>query len=153
MEETGIWMTENAHWLWWSAGVLLLAGEMIIPGVYLLWIGLAAGVTGVFAWLAPGLEFEGHGLVFAVLAAISIYLGNRFFYRRVDTIADSVVNARGNSYIGKKFVVVEPIKNGQGHVQVGDSRWLAQGPDLPKGALVHVTSVEGTVLVVEAAED
>ncbi len=153
MEETGIWMVENAHWLWWSVGVLLLAGEMLIPGVYLLWIGLASIATGVFAWLLPELGFEGHGLLFAVLSAVSIYTGNRFFYRRAATISDAEVNTSGKRFVGKNFVVVEQIKNGQGHVQVGDSRWLANGPDLPKGAMAHVTAVEGTILVVEAAED
>jgi len=153
MEDTIVWMTENAHWLWWSIGVVLLAGEMLIPGVYLLWIGLAAAITGVFAWSAPGLEFEGHGLIFAVLATISIYVGNRFFYQRASTIDDSQVNDRGKSFIGRQFLVVETIKNGQGHVQVGDSRWMARGPDMPKGTMANVTSVDGTVLVVEAAGD
>ncbi len=153
MEDSFIWMTENAHWLWWSVGVVLLAGEMLIPGVYLLWIGLAAAITGIFAWAAPGLEFEGHGLIFAVLATISIYVGNRFFYQRASTIADSQVNDRGKSFVGRQFLVVETIKNGQGHVQVGDSRWMARGPDMPKGTMVNVTSVDGTVLVVEATGD
>jgi len=153
MEDMIIWMTENAHWLWWSTGVVLLAGEMLIPGVYLLWIGLAAAITGIFAWAAPALEFEGHGLIFAVLATISIYVGNRFFYQRASTIDDTEVNDRGKSFIGNQYLVVEAIKNGHGHVQVGDSRWMARGPDLPKGVMVNVTSVDGTVLVVEAVGD
>lgn len=153
MEDQILWMTENAHWLWWSIGVVLLAGEMLIPGVYLLWIGLASSVTGVFAWLMPGLEFEGHGIIFAVLAAVSIYIGNRFFYQRANTVSDTEVNMRGKSFVGQKLVVVEAITNGRGHVQVGDSRWLAQGPDLPVGAKVHVISVDGTVLMVEAVQD
>lgn len=153
MEDTLVWMTENAHWLWWSIGVVLLAGEMLIPGVYLLWIGLAAAITGIFAWAVPGLVFEGHGLIFAVLATISIYVGNKFFYQRASTIEDSKVNDRGKSFVGQQFLVVEAIKNGKGHVQVGDSRWMAKGPDLPKGTMANVTSVDGTILVVEAVGD
>lgn len=153
MEETLLWMTENAHWLWLSVGVVLLAGEMVLPGVYLLWLGLAAAVTGIYAWMAPGLGFEGHGLIFAVLAIISIYIGNRFFYQRSAEIDDAQVNVRTKKLVGQKFMVVEPIKNGRGHVRVGDSRWLAEGPDMPKGAMAHVTAVEGTVLMVEAVED
>ncbi len=153
MEDTLVWMTENAHWLWLSGGLVLLSGEMILPGAYLLWIGLAATATGGFAWLAPGWEFAGHGLIFAVLATISIYVGNRFFYRNPSILADSLVNDRGQSFIGQQFLVVETIKNGRGHVQVGDSRWMAQGPDMPKGAMAKVSSVDGTVLVVEAVGD
>lgn len=153
MEDTMVWMTENAHWLWWSIGVVLLAGEMLVPGVYLLWIGLAATITGIFAWALPSLEFEGHGLIFAILATISIYVGNRFFYSRASTIAKSKVNDRGKSFVGQQFLVVEAIKNGKGHVQVGDSRWMAKGPDIPKGTMANVTSVDGTILVVEAVRD
>lgn len=153
MEDAFLWMTENAHWLWWSVGVVLLTGEMVVPGVYLLWLGLASAVTGIFAWVAPGLEFEGHGLIFAVLATISIYIGNRYFYKQASEIDDAEVNVRGRGYVGKTFTVVEPIKDGRGHVQVGDSRWLAHGPDMPKGARAHVIAVEGTVLMVEAVEE
>ena len=153
MEEQLAWMVENAHWLWWSAGVLLLAGEMVIPGVYLLWIGLAAAVTGVFAWMFPGLEFEGHGLVFAALSTASIYIGHRYVYGKMGPRPEMVVNKRGHQHVGKTYVVVEAIENGRGHVTVGDSRWLAEGPDTTEGEKVRVISVEGTILKVESVND
>ncbi|MEX0299068.1 MAG: NfeD family protein, partial [Kordiimonas sp.] len=133
MLDSFAWMLEEAHWLWWSAGVLLLAGEMIIPGVYLLWIGMAAALTGVAAWLMPGLDFEGHGLIFAVLAALSVFIGHRYFYSKRAEEPESTVNTRGNRHVGKVYIVAEPIKNGRGHVTVGDSRWLAEGPDAAIG--------------------
>ncbi|MBO6506041.1 MAG: NfeD family protein [Kordiimonadaceae bacterium] len=151
MEEFVTWMTENAQWVWWSLAVILLAGEMVLPGVYLLWLGIAMGVTGVFAWVAPDLGFQGHGLIFAFSATVSIYVGHRYFYMPGTAIKTEGINERGNSYVGQVFEVVVPIKNGRGHVKVGDSRWLARGPDLEKGALAKVVSVDGTVLVVEAA--
>jgi membrane protein implicated in regulation of membrane protease activity len=152
MDEYLDWMIGNADWLWWSAGVLLLVGEMLIPGVYLLWIGLAAAVTGFFAWMTPQLGFEIHGLVFALLAVISIYIGNKFVYKTSREIDDPQVNLKGQKFIGQRFLVVEAIRNGHGHVQVGDSRWLAAGPDMAKGSTAHVTAVDGTVLVVEPVE-
>ena len=153
MEEQFAWMVENAHWLWWFGGVVLLAGEMLIPGVYLLWIGLAASVTGVFAWLFPGLEFEGHGLIFALLGSASIYIGHRFFYGKRGLPPETPVNMRGQQHVGKTFVVVEAIENGRGHVSVGDSRWLAEGPDTPVGEKVRVISVEGTILKVGSVQE
>ncbi|MFC3053456.1 NfeD family protein [Kordiimonas pumila] len=153
MENFISWAIENAHWLWWAAGILLLTGEMVIPGVYLLWLGLAASCTGVVAWLMPGLAFEGHGLVFAALSVVSIYVGHKYFYGAGQTVPDKELNTEGKRHIGKIYEVVEPIKNGSGHVQVADSRWLAEGPDVAKGARVKVISVEGTVLVVEPVAD
>jgi len=153
MEDYFPWMVENAHWLWWSAGILLLAGELAAPGVYLLWIGLAASVTGVFAWGFPGLEFEGHGLIFAVLSTASIYIGHRFFYGERGPAEDMTVNRRGQNHVGKVYVVVEALENGRGHVTVGDSRWLAEGPDTAVGEKVRVISVEGTILKVESVRE
>lgn len=153
MFETLAWMTEEAHWIWWSAGVLLLAGEMILPGVYLLWIGLASALTGIVAWFMPGLGFEGHGLIFSVLAGLSVFVGHRYFYSKRREEPDSTVNTRGQRHIGKCYIVVEAIKNGRGHVTVGDSRWLAEGPDTAIGEKVRVIAVDGTVLMVEALED
>lgn len=149
MEETLNWMATNAYWLWWSAGVVLLAGEMLIPGVFLLWIGIASAITGVFAWMTPSLGFAVHGIIFAVLATISIYVGNRFVYKRATKELAKDINQGSKKFVGKKFVVAEAIENGRGHVQVGDSRWLAEGPDTPKGSQVHVIAVEGSVLMVE----
>jgi len=153
MEDIYAWMTENAHWLWWSVGVVLLAGEMLIPGVYLLWIGAAGIVTGIFAWLFPSWGFEGHGLIFAIFGAASIYLGHRQYQKLAGQDEDPEVNRRGQRHVGKTYLVVEDIVNGRGHIAVGDSRWLAEGPDLPKGSRVRVKSVDGIVMMVEAATD
>jgi membrane protein implicated in regulation of membrane protease activity len=45
-------------------------------------------------------------------------------------------------------VVFEAIVNGQGKVSLGDSVWLAQGPDMPVGASVVVTGLRGTIVIV-----
>ncbi|WP_262690295.1 NfeD family protein [Kordiimonas aestuarii] len=153
MEELFIWGAENAHWLWWGLGLLLLAGEMVIPGVYLLWIGVAGLATGLVAFFMPGMGFDGHGLVFAVFGAASIYIGNRYFYNRFKEAGEPTVNTRGRSHVGRIYSVCSPIINGRGHVTVGDSRWLAEGPDAPEGTRVKVKAVEGTVLTVEPVDD
>ncbi|NVJ96770.1 MAG: NfeD family protein [Alphaproteobacteria bacterium] len=153
MEDYFPWLIENAHWLWLSAGVLLLAGEMILPGVYLMWIGLASVAAGGVAWLMPEMGFTGHGLIFAVLAAASIYVGNQYFYNRRKEQAPMTVNTRGHDHVGKIYTLASAIKSGRGQVQVRDSQWPAEGPDLPKGARVKVKAVDGIVLVVEAVEE
>ncbi|WP_417451362.1 NfeD family protein [Kordiimonas sp.] len=153
MEELFIWGAENAHWLWWALGLLLLAGEMVIPGVYLLWIGVAGLATGLVAFFMPGMGFDGHGLVFAVFGAASIYIGNRYFYTRFKEAGEPTVNTRGGYHVGRVYSVCTAIVNGRGHVTVGDSRWLAEGPDMPEGAKVRVIAVQGTVLMVEPLRD
>ena len=153
MEELMIWAAANAHWIWWGIGILLLAGEMIIPGVYLLWIGVAGLATGLIAFYMPEMGFDGHGLVFAVFGAASIYIGNRFFYAKFLEAGEPLVNTRGSRHVGKVYVVCAAIVNGRGHVSVADGQWLAEGPDTPVGGKVRVKAVDGTVMVVEPVKD
>ncbi|WCL53640.1 NfeD family protein [Gimibacter soli] len=153
MELESGWLVANAHWLWWGAGLLLLAGEMVLPGVYLLWIGIAGIITGAFAFIWPGSGLEGQGVVFAVLAGASIYIASRYIYSRDTSSTVTSVNRKGQGHVGKVYVVVDAIANGRGHVQVGDSRWLAEGPDAAVGTPVRVVAVDGIVLIVAPLEN
>ena len=56
-----LWGIED-HWLWLIAAALLAIAEMLIPGVFLIWIGVAALVTGVLALLLQGPDAAGVGL-------------------------------------------------------------------------------------------
>ena len=42
------------HYWWWVLALILIAGEVLAPGFFLLWIGIAAGVMGIVTWLLPG---------------------------------------------------------------------------------------------------
>ena len=53
--------------------------------------------------------------------------------------------------IGAKGVVSQPIFNGQGKVKLGDTVWLAEGPELEGGAPITVTDVRGITVIVSPA--
>ena len=53
------------HWGWLTAAAILAIAEMIVPGVFLIWIGFAALVTGVLALLLP-IGVAAQWLIFAV---------------------------------------------------------------------------------------
>ena len=38
-------VTELGPWAWWVLGIVLLILEVLLPGVFLVWIGIAAIVT------------------------------------------------------------------------------------------------------------
>jgi membrane protein implicated in regulation of membrane protease activity len=140
-------------WHWLVAGGLLVTAEAFAPGFFLAWLGVAAGLTGAVAWLAPGLSWQWQVLAFALLsfASVAAWFGIR---GRFSTLpADPGLNRRAARYVGQLFEVVEPIENGRGRIRVGDSEWTALGPDLPAGARVRVVGSEGTALRVVAAPD
>ena len=58
------------------------------------------------------------------------------------------LNQRGLQYVGSELVLVEPIEQGSGKARLGDGVWKVSGPELPAGARVRVTGVNGTILTV-----
>lgn len=143
-------------WPWWGwvvlAGVLALA-EMALPGSYLMWIALGAALTGLAAALT-GMVLEGQLAVFAAATATSC-LGGYFVYRAIGSGRDGGVslNAPQRSMIGARGTVCQTIVNGRGKVRIGDTVWLADGPDLAEGTPVVVASVRGTRLDVTEARE
>jgi membrane protein implicated in regulation of membrane protease activity len=140
------------HYLWWILALLLIAGEILLPGYFLLWIGLAAAAMGVVLWLLPGLGLLLQAILFGVLALLACWLYARYLRPRLQRSApgDERLNRRGEQMIGQRYVLVEPIVNGRGKAQVGDGQWLVSGPELPQGATVEVVAVDGTTLQVRA---
>jgi membrane protein implicated in regulation of membrane protease activity len=142
------------HYLWWVLALILIAGEVLIPGYFLLWIGIGAAVMGALTLLVPDLGILPQAIAFAVLAFISCFAYWRWVRPRLqrDVAADAaLLNRRGARMVGQRYVLETAIVNGRGKARVGDGQWLVEGPDLPSGATVEVVGVEGTTLKVRAA--
>lgn len=142
----------SAHYLWWILALLLIAGEVLLPGYFMLWIGLAAAAMGVALWVVPTLGLLTQAVLFALLA-FAFCVGYAHWLRpRLERSApgNERLNRRGEQMIGQRYVLVEPIVNGRGKARVGDGQWLVSGPDLPLGSTVEVIAVDGTTLKVRA---
>jgi inner membrane protein len=144
------WTMIVPHWFWLSVGLLLGVAEMLVPGFFLIWLALAAIVTGLVVWLLPISGVAQVGL-FAVLAIASVYAARRWLNSNPIESSDPLLNDRGARLAGEIVTVVEAIDAGQGRVKVGDTVWSAKGPDAPVGARVRVTGAQGAMLTVEAA--
>lgn len=142
-----------AHYGWWLLALILIGVELMVPGFFMLWIGVAAAAMGLVLLVLPQLSFLTQAVVFALLAIVSCYLYWRFIRRALTEPSDQPrLNRRAEQYIGRRFVLETAIVNGQGKARVGDSLWLAEGPDLPVGSAIEVTGVDGSTLKVRAAQ-
>jgi len=143
----------STHYLWWILALLLIAGELLLPGYFLLWIGLAAAAMGVVLWVDPTLGLLAQAILFGLLAFASCVGYARWLRPGLERRApgDERLNRRAEQMIGQRYELVEPIVNGRGKARVGDGQWLVSGPDLPQGTTVEVVAVEGTTLQVRAA--
>jgi membrane protein implicated in regulation of membrane protease activity len=138
------------YYLWWIVALLLIAGEVMAPGYFMLWIGLAAAAMGIALWLVPTLGALGQAVLFGVLAVAFCVGYARWLRPHLERRMprDERLNRRGEQMIGQRYELVEPIVNGRGKVRVGDGQWLATGPDLPVGSTVEVLAVDGNTLQV-----
>ena len=141
------------HYLWWILALLLIAGEVLLPGYFMLWIGLAAAAMGVLLWLVPGAGPAGAGGAVRAAGDCRLRGSTRACCARGWNAAQpgsERLNRRAEQMIGQRYVLIEPIVNGRGKARVGDGQWLVSGPDLPLGSTVEVVAVDGTTLQVRA---
>jgi inner membrane protein len=136
-------------WTWIILGVVLIGLELLAPGVFLIWLGLAAILTGLLD-AALDLSWQASSLVFAAISIAAVFLGRMIMRpsQQPDT-QGALLNQRGQALVGRVFTLETPIKDGEGRIRVDDSSWRVTGADRFAGAKVRVVRVEGTTLVVD----
>ena len=133
--------------LWWVIGIVLVIGEVVLPGTFLIWFAFAAFGVGLIG-VVVDLSGMNQVVVFGLLSFASLSLGYLMRKRRGDPEVPAFAD-RTQAYMGKTYTVVEAIENGQGKIQVGDSVWLAEGEDCVVGGSVKVSGSRGNVLLIE----
>lgn len=136
------------YWIWFAVGLVLAGLEMVAPGVYLIWLAVAALVTGAIVFVsAPSLLMQ--MVCFIFLALIAVFSAKRFLRDTPIVSSDPLLNNRLGRLIGQTARVTDAIESGSGRVRVGDGEWLARGPDLAVGERVRIVGSDGSYLVVE----
>ena len=82
-------------WSWWVLGLVLLGAEVLLPGFFFLWFGIAAILVGVSALLIDW-PWQLQVVGFVVLSAISAMIGRRFAGTNDGESADPHLNLRAN---------------------------------------------------------
>lgn len=134
-------------WWWAIGGIALLIAEVIAPGFFLIFIGVAALATGLFTLLFK-LSVELQLMLFVIYAALAVLAGKRF-YARPHGRAAHTLNDRAAQLVGRSVVVTKAVDGDAGRVRVGDGEWNARGgPALP-GEEVVIRRIDGNCLIVD----
>jgi membrane protein implicated in regulation of membrane protease activity len=136
------------QWIWLLGAIALGIAELIVPGVFLIWLAAAAAATGLLT-LAFGIDLPFQFAVFALLSIAAVYAGRRWYLANPMPSADPLLNDRAARLVGRTVVVTQAIENGEGRVKVGDSVWSCRGADAPEGSRVRITGADGSCLKVE----
>jgi membrane protein implicated in regulation of membrane protease activity len=138
-------------WDWLIFGVILMALELFLPGVFLFWLGLAALLVGLIS-SAMQPSWQTQILMFAVFVTAAVPV-----WRRLARASDAAstdnpfLNRRAEALVGRVFTLEKPIIDGSGTVRIDDTVWRVAGPDTPAGTRVRVVEAKGANLTVAAA--
>ena len=141
----------ESYWLWLAAGLALAGLEMVVPGVYLIWMGLAALATGILVFASEP-PFLIQIISFVFLTLIFAFSARRWLQDKPIESTDPLMNNRAGRLMGQTAVVTAAITSGEGRVRVGDGEWMASGPDAPVGTRVRIAGHIGGILSVEPFE-
>lgn len=134
---------------WLIAALVLGIAELAAPGVFLVFLAIAAAMTGVAVLVLADLPVAAQLASFAAWSAVTVMIGRRWYSDYPVTAADPLLNDRAARMIGQVARVEVVTTNGEGRVRIGDGSWPARGADLAVGADVRIVVVSDGVVVVE----
>ena len=141
-------IADYGPWSWIVAGLILLALELVVPGGFLLWMGVSGLIVGLLTLFQP-IGWPLQWLIFGALSLVTIFLWTRWSRGRETANDSPYLNRRADRYKGQEAVLEQPIAGGFGRIVLGDSVWRVAGPDLPVGTRVRIVGSDGAVLKVE----
>jgi membrane protein implicated in regulation of membrane protease activity len=137
-------------WNWMILAAVLFALELVAPGIFLMWFGVAAAATGLIVFRYD-ISWQWQLLWFCGLSLATVLLAAKYLRKHPLESERPLLNERAVQLIGQSFDLVDPIVNGRGSIKTGDTIWRVEGPELPRGARIIVVGADGTVLKVAAA--
>jgi membrane protein implicated in regulation of membrane protease activity len=87
-------------------------------------------------------------VIFA-LSAFGLWYWRQYSVQQRDLQSSSSPHRAGERFIGQVVTVPKGIESGSGRIQLGSQKWTLRGPDVPAGAQVRITGVDGRVLIVD----
>jgi membrane protein implicated in regulation of membrane protease activity len=143
-------LVKLGSWNWLIVGLVLMGLEVLAPGVFLLWLGLAALLVGIISLFADWV-WQVQVIAFAAFSLAAVPLWRRLATQSADNPDSRFLNRRSDALVGRVFTLDKPISDGSGTVRVDDTVWRVSGPDCPAGSRIKVVRSDGASLVVEAA--
>jgi membrane protein implicated in regulation of membrane protease activity len=136
---------------WLIAALVLGIAELAAPGIFFVFLAIAAAVTGIALLALPELPIAVQLASFAVWSTVTVLIGRRWYRDYPVAGADPMLNDRSARMVGQIVIVETAIVDGRGRVLVGDGSWPARGDDAAAGTRVRITRVADGVADVTPA--
>ena len=126
---------------WLIAALVLGIAELVAPGIFFVFLAIAAAVTGIALLALPELPIAVQLASFAVWSTVTVLIGRRWYRDYPVAGADPMLNDRSARMVGQIVIVETAIVDGRGRVLVGDGSWPARGDDAAAGTRVRIVRV------------
>ena len=126
---------------WLIAALVLGIAELAAPGIFFVFLAIAAAVTGIALLALPELPIAVQLASFAVWSTVTVLIGRRWYRDYPVAGADPMLNDRSARMVGQIVIGETAIVEGRGRVLVGDGSWPARGDDAAAGTRVRITRV------------
>jgi membrane protein implicated in regulation of membrane protease activity len=134
---------------WLIAALVLGTAELLIPGVFAIFLAIAAAVVGVAVLVLPGLTLPAQIAAFAAWSIVTVLVGKRWYVDFPVASSDPQLNDRAARLIGQIVVVEAPIGTDGGRVRIGDGSWPARGCVAETGERLRIAAIRDGVVIVE----
>lgn len=138
---------------WLIAALALGLAELVIPGVFAVFLAIAAGIVGLTLLALPELPVAVQITAFAAWSIVSVLIGRRWYRDYPVETSDPQLNDRAARMIGQVVVVEQRVDAEGGRVRVGDGSWPARGAPADPGARVRISAIRDGVAIVESLAD
>src|SRR4051812_50102899 len=99
-------------WNWLIFGFVLMALEVLAPGVFLFWLGLAALLVGLISF-GVAISWQIQLVMFAIFAAAAVPVWRRLPRPQPGAIAPTpLLNKPPAAPLGRQFTLEKPIAGG-----------------------------------------
>ena len=116
---------------------------------FLLWLGIATGVTGLLVILKPDTFINWQILLILLIAILGPWFLD-FFRESSEEAKDDLESYDGREFIGKTLTLKVAIVNNEAQITIGDRTWLVIGNDCPAGTCVKVIAISEETMYVLA---
>lgn len=132
----------SGYWMWWIAGAVLIAAELVTGTFYLLVVGLALACGGLAAWFGAAVPVQ-----WLIAAALGV-VGTLLLQRWKRGLAAGTPPQQGLD-IGQMVHVQSWGPAGTARVAYRGSTWDAEvaTPDTPHAKTMYIAGTRGSVLL------
>ncbi|MGE8719778.1 NfeD family protein [Leptospira terpstrae] len=144
----------NSPYVWIFLGITLLFSEFLLPGTFVMFLGIGALFTGILVRLVP-MEFYTQVIVWVVSSLVSILVGGtavRRFFKSESSVDPFIQDDFLNQIVPVETDIL--VQRHGGKIRFQGTLWDAISNDskIPKGNFVRILSRENLTFTVERVD-